>query len=289
MLRRAQIARLRMHDSWSSLMAEKRKLEFFLLRYVPNVVRGEFVNFGVVALQAGESGTKVVDVRYARDWERVLRADPQADTAVLEALRKELQLEIGQNREKAVLLRRMEDSFSGVVQISRVLPVVTERQIADEVQAIAGLYLEGPKLQRMREPTGRRAILETMRNEFEKAGILDLLVPVPVESYTKSGDPLSFDFGYRAGSEIKLFHAVSMLASVDAAVLLAARYQKIAPVMAEKTSTVPLLTAVIEAGLDRSREEVGFALEMMEESKIRVADTAEMPRIAELARRELGA
>jgi len=50
-----------------------------------------------------------------------------------------------------------------------------------------------------------------------------------------------------------------------------------------------LLTAVVEDGLDRGRNEVAFALEMMEESRIRVAETREMAGIAEVARRELGA
>ena len=71
--------------------------------------------------------------------------------------------------------------------------------------------------------------------------------------------------------------------------MLAARYPKIAPVMAQMTSSTPLLTAVVEDGLDRGRNEVAFALEMMEESKIQVAETTEMAAISETARRELGA
>ncbi len=34
-------------------MAEKRQLEFFLLRYVPNVAREEFVNIGLVMTESG--------------------------------------------------------------------------------------------------------------------------------------------------------------------------------------------------------------------------------------------
>ena len=46
--------------------------------------------------------------------------------------------------------------------------------------------------------------------------------------YTKTGDPLKFDFGYRIGEEIKLFHAVSLKAGVEQAIMLASRYPKIA-------------------------------------------------------------
>jgi len=270
-------------------MAEKRKLEFFLLRYVPDAVKGEFVNIGLIAMESGPEGASLVDVRFTKDWNRLQCLDPQTDLDVLEALQQELRQEIGQSRDRTALLRRMEDSFSNLVQISAVMPALTEKTAAAEVDDVARMFLETAKLRRTREPAGRHKILETMRDSFEKAGVLSLLKAVPAEPYTKPGDPFEFDFGYRTGSEIKLFHAVSMRGSVDSAVMLAARYPRIVPVMAQLMETTPILTAVVEAELDRSRSEIGFALEMMEESRIRVAETTEMPGIAELARVELGA
>jgi hypothetical protein len=270
-------------------MAERRQLEFFLLRYVPDVVKGEFVNFGLVAIENGPNGADLIDVRFTKDRSRILCLDPQADLEVLTKLQEEIQRESGLTRDMAALLRRMEDSFSGVVQISAVMPVVTERTALAEIEEVARIFLESPKVRRVREPAGRQKILETMRNEFEEAGVLNLLNAVPAAPYSKAGDPFEFDFGYRVGSEMKLFHAVSMRGSVDAAVTLAARYPKIATAMAQLTATTPLLTVVVEDGLDRGRNEVGFALEMMEESRIRVAKAGEMAGISETARRELGA
>jgi hypothetical protein len=268
-------------------MAEKHKLEFFLLRYVPDAVKGEFVNFGVIALEDGTDGARLVDVRFTKDWGRVQCLDPQADLDVLTGLLKDLRQEIGLTKDRVSLLHRMEDSFSSVVQVSAVMPALTEKLALTETDDVARIFLESPKVRRTREPAGRQKILETMRSEFEKAGVLRLLAPVPAEPYTKPGDPFEFDFGYRLGNEIKLFHAVSMRASVDAAVMLAARYPKIVPVMEKVAGASPLLIAVIEAELDRTKAEVGFALEMMEESRIRVASVAEMPVIAEQARIEL--
>ena len=270
-------------------MAEKRKLEFFLLRYVPDVVKGEFVNFGLVTLADGENGAELVDVRFTRDRSRLLCLDPQLDLEVLDKLQAEIRGEMGLVRDKAMLLKRMEDSFSGVVQLSQAMPALTEKTAAEEIESVARIFLEVSRQKRMREPTGRQRILETMRSEFEKAGVLGLVSPVPAEPYSKPGDPFTFDFGYRVASEIKLFHAVTMRASVDAAVLLAARYSKLAPEMARVTASAPSLTAVVDAELDRTRREVGFAIEMMEENRITVAGVGEMPRIAEMARRELRA
>lgn len=270
-------------------MAEKRKLEFFLLRYVPDAVKGEFVNFGLVAIGDGAKGAELMEVRFTRDWSRVFCLDPQADVEMLAALEREIRQEVGQTRDRAALLKRMEDSFSGVVQVSGAMAVLTEKDAQEEIEEAARIFLEAPKARRTREPAGRQRILGRMRDAFEEAGVLNLLSAVPAAPYSKAGDPFEFDFGYRVGGEIKLFHAVSMRASVDAGVLLAARYQKIAPVMEQVAGGIPALTAVVEAELDRARSEVGFALEMMEESQIRVATTEEMPRIAEQARLELRA
>jgi hypothetical protein len=114
-------------------------------------------------------------------------------------------------------------------------------------------------------------------------------LPVPVAPYTKAGDPFQFDFGYRVGGELKLFQAVSLKASVDAALLLAARYPRIAPVMSKVIQAEPKLTAVIDDDLDRGHESVQFVLSAMEDERIQIALAAEIPMIAEVARRELRA
>jgi hypothetical protein len=115
--------------------------------------------------------------------------------------------------------------------------------------------------------------------------------PFSMAEYTKSEDPLTFDFGYRLGGELKLFHAVSLRASVNAAVLLAARFPKIVDDMtnAEEDPMSPSLTAVVDDGLVWKTGEIGFALDMMKENRITVSAVAEMPRIAEMVRLELGA
>jgi hypothetical protein len=175
-----------------------------------------------------------------------------------------------------------------MIQISPVKGCLAEDPVA-EIEMMASMYLEAAKIGGKREATGRQRILTAMREAFEQAGVVKFVLPVPVAPYTKAGDPFEFDFGYRVGGEIKLFQAVSMKAGVDAAVLLAARYPRIVPVMSKMVGAAPALTAVIDDDLDRGQESVQFALSMMEEERIRVAVAAEMPLIAEIARRELRA
>jgi hypothetical protein len=270
-------------------MADRRQLEFFLLRYVPDAVKDEFVNIGVVIVEAGAgSQESFADVRFTRDWRRVRCLDPQADVEMLEGLEREIRAQLATTQDRDVLLRRLESSFSNVIQLSPTKGCLAEDPVA-EISTLVSIYLETAKVGGKREVSGRQRILAAMREEFERAGVAKFVLPVPVAPYTKPGDPFQFDFGYRVAGEIRLFQAVSLRAGVDSAVLLAARYPRIVPVMSKVVGAVPVLTAVIDDDLDRGRDEVQFALGMMEEEKIRVAVAAEMPMIAEVARRELRA
>jgi hypothetical protein len=268
-------------------LVEKKQFEFFLLRYVPDAVKGEFVNFGVVTVGNGANGAELIDVRFTKDRSRILCLDPQADLEVLTKVQEEIRNEIGRVSNEAAFLRRIEDSFSGVIQIERLSPAWSEKTAADEIEIVARAYLEISKQRRVREPAGRQRILEKMRDEFDKTGVLRFMSAVPAEPYTKAGDPFEFDFGYRVAEKLKLFHAVSMRASVDSGVMLAARYPKILPVMAQVTQATPMLTAVVEDDLDNNRNEVQFATEMMKENGIQVAEMKEIPDIAATARVDL--
>jgi hypothetical protein len=269
-------------------MADRRQLEFFLLRYVPDAVKNEFVNIGLVMVESGANGAGFADVRFTRDWRRVRCLDPQADVDMLAALERDIRGQLATTREREVLLRRLEDSFSNVIQLSPAKGCLAEDPVA-EIEMMASMYLEAAKVGGKREVSGRQRILAVMRDAFEQARVAKFVLPVPVATYTKPGDPFQFDFGYRVAGEIKLFHAVSLKAGVDSAVLLAARYPRIAPVMSKVAGAAPMLTAVIDDDLDRAEESIQFALGMMEDEKIRIAVAAEMPMLAEVARRELRA
>jgi hypothetical protein len=270
-------------------MADKRQLEFFLLRYVPDAVKDEFVNIGVVMTEPAANGSGFADVRFTRDWRRVRCLDPEADIEMLEALEREIRSQLGNAHERAVLLRKMEDSFSNLIQVSSTKGCLTEEP-AKEIDVLAKLYFEGPKPASRVAFSSRQRILRNMRDAFEQSGVWTLLMKdIPVAPYTKPGDPLKFDFGYRVGETIKLFHAVSLKASVDQAILLASRYPKIANSIQQMNKAFPLMTAVVDDALDRSRHEVQFALEAMGEARIQVAAAADMPEIAAQAKTDLRA
>src|SRR3974390_3513949 len=87
----------------------RRNCEFQLLRYVPDVVRNEFVHIGVILREQG--GDRPAEVRFTRGWRRVRFLDPEADTALLEGMESDLRKRLRDGPE-AGLMRILDESLS---------------------------------------------------------------------------------------------------------------------------------------------------------------------------------
>jgi len=85
-----------------------------------------------------------------------------------------------------------------------------------------------------------------------------------------------------------MFQAVSLETDVDAAKVLAFSYPALREGLRRAESAGSELTAVVEDGLKRDDEAIGFALATLAVSEIRVAAVSEMPAYAERARVEMG-
>jgi hypothetical protein len=270
-------------------MANLKQLEFFLLRYSGDVTKGESINLGVVAI-APENGDPggFADVRFIRNWRRLHCFDPLADVEEVQAIEREVRQDLQDPEKRAQLLKRLSDSYSNVIRFDRLQGCLTQSP-ALELEKLSAMYLETPAGAERREPTKRQRILNVMREELEKAGVLaKMQANVPMAEYTKPGDPLKLDFGYSSGEGFKFLHAVSLATRVEQGMILAARFPQIATAMQQRKQVKAWFTAVVDDELDGGRDEVGFALDMMQDSGIVVAREAEIPRVAEGIRLELG-
>jgi hypothetical protein len=268
-------------------MPERSKCEFFLLRYAPDAVKEEFVNVGVVLLEANG----YADVKFTNDFRRVKCLDADADIEVLQELEKEIRTRIkdaGPDREK--IINKLKDSFSSTLQISSSKAVLAESP-QKEIELLARMYLESPAREReTREARGRQAILQRMQSAFEAEGVWNdsrFFRNRTVEQYTRAGDPLKIDCGYVPNGIVKLFHAVSLANDPDSAKILAFSFPQIAEGIARSDKKKAELTAVTEDALDQQDGSTAFALETLTKSKINVVSVTEMDRLAKLAREEL--
>jgi len=266
-------------------MTPKLQCKFFVLRYAPDAIKNEFVNIGLVLLPPGGAA----EVRFTHDWSRVRCLDPQADIEMLEALESDLRQKLhAMHGDREFLLRRLQDSFSNALQPSKFQGCLAESPSA-EADELARLYLERPRQRRTRELSTRQAIFQRMRSEFESAGVWPLMRhDVPVAQYTRSGDPLKIDCGYTPNGTVKLFHAVSLTADVNAAKVLAFTFPQLQAGIHRAEGKRVELTAVVEDDLPAGDESVSFARETLEQHAIMIAAAAEIPKIAAAAARELG-
>lgn len=262
-----------------SEMEAKLQCRFFLLRYVPDAVKNEFVNIGVVLFPPDGQP----ELRFTRDWSRVQALDPLADTELLEAFRAELSDR--ENQEQ--ILSRIEDSFSNVLQASESRGCLTTSP-TQEADELARIYLDAPRRSTARAKSARQAILQSMQREFQREGVWQSMrTNIPVSQYTRSGDPLEIDCGYRASSLVKMFHATALRTDVNAAKILAFSYSDLAEGIRKAEGVQAHLTAVVEDGLARE-EEMGFALDTLERYGIHIASVSDLPNLARMAAREIG-
>jgi hypothetical protein len=268
----------------SEMNGDRVPCRFFILRYAPDAVKNEFVNVGLVLLPPAGAA----EVRFTRDWSRVRCLDPQADIEVLEALETDLREKLREmNGDHEFILRRIQDSFSNALQPSDFQGCLAESPAA-EADELARLYLERPQQRRSRELSTRQAIYRRMRSEFENAGVWPLMWQnVPVSRYTHNGDPLRIDCGYSPNGTVKLFHAISLSADVNAAKILAFTFPQLVAGIREAEGRQAQLTAIVEDDLPANDDAVSFARQTLEQQAIRIAPADDLPRLAAAAAREL--
>jgi hypothetical protein len=276
---------------------ERRACEFHLLRYVSDAVRNEYVHIGVILREQGSpEGARpaAAMVRFTRDWRRVRCLDPEADTAVLEGMESELRTRF-QAEPDGNLMRLLKESLSLSVQMTEAKAYLAESLPAG-MEELMRLYVEPPPRERVPRLSGRAAIQARMRSEFEHAGVWDLLRKrIAASEYTRPGDPLKIDIGYRPNGMIRMFHAVSLEPGVEMAKVLAFSAASLRAGVARIEKAQLELTAIVEpaARLGATAEEperlemYRFGVETMEEHQIRVLTTSDLGRVAETARREL--
>jgi hypothetical protein len=270
---------------------ERRACEFQLLRYVPDAVRNECVHIGVILR---EQGNPNLEVRFTRDWRRVRCLDPDADTELLEGMESELRRRLTEDP-GGRLMRILEESLSLNVQMTEPKAYLAESLPAG-MEELMRLYVEPPPRERTPRLSGRAAIQARMRSEFEHAGVWDLLrKKIAASEYTRPGDPLRIDVGYRPNGIVRMFHAVSFDPGLEMAKVLAFSAAALRAGVERVEKAELELTAVIEpaARVGATDEEpvrlelYRFGVETMEEHRIRVLTTSDMGRVAETARREL--
>lgn len=274
---------------------QRRNCRFQLVRYVPDPVRNEFVHIGV--LLGDDDGR--LDLQFTRDWRRVRCLDPNADTALFESMETELRRrlldDLARPEAERKFTRILDESMSLNVQLTDPKGYLAESLPAG-MEELMKMYVESPKRERVSRLSGRAQIQQAMRSEFERAQVWDLMrKQIRAADYTRPGDPLRIDAGYRPNGVIRMFHAVSLDPGVEMAKILAFSSAGLRAGVERIEKAQLQLTAIVEpaARIGATDEQPDrlelyrFGIETMEEHQIRVLTTTQLPDLAVTARREL--
>jgi len=280
-------------------LSDRVPCEFFLIRYVPDAVKGEYTNIGVLLREAGRDES--ARVRFTRDWTRVRCMDADAYIGLLEALEGEIdtRLRLGSADSKPVVAV-IEDTFSNSIQMTEARACLAENMVT-ELELLMQLYVEPLRVKQDRQRTGRAVIAGAMRKQFERAGVWALMRKrIAASMYTLPGDPMKIDCGYRPNGVIKMFHAVSLDGDLEAAKVLAYTAPRLRDGVTRVEGARLELTAVVEPLRalsvedevkhefeDESVERYRFGVETMESQRIRVLTMNDLARAAQTARIDL--
>lgn len=97
-------------------MDNPKHYSFSIIRYVPDLVREEFLNIGVLVVDPTEAEPPII--RLTQDWTRLRFMDPYVDIEVLQAIQEELPRRLAEKSEAESLFSIIQDSLSTNLQIS---------------------------------------------------------------------------------------------------------------------------------------------------------------------------
>lgn len=269
-------------------MADTDKLKacsLYLVQYVPDLVRGEYLNIGLFLFSPQEN---YLGCLFTDDFRRIKRFHPQADLDFLRDLQQDFEQQIDEHSDElGSYLQWMQLSFSNVVQVSPARACLLQDPAA-EIQNLFNRYV-GARLEGPLPIDTRVRIKQQLRLSLVRAGVWDRLErSIPAARWTQPGDPFTFDFGYRpleiAGKpngHIKLIHSLSLRRDIELAKVLVYTMEHV------RRSEPAELTAVVEGIAGKDEETVLLSQNILEEGGIAIQPVALADEYARSIRREL--
>jgi len=175
---------------------------YHVIRYVPNPVRDEWLNIGIVLFDPETGERRIRLIESQEEFARVRRLHPRANEALLRGWRDELQ---GQFEEAVLrkgswrdLLLKLDSTLSNCVQFAQQKGL----HAPDLDAALDGLYEDQVAVPRPPSRVGAPGTRATLRNYCDQvwklAGLWNKLEKsVRVNEFTFPGDPMRLDYSYR--------------------------------------------------------------------------------------------
>ena len=204
-----------------------------VLRYTPDLVRDEWVNIGILIFNPRTGERRLRLLEDEEEYRRVRRLHPQADEALLRALRDDLEDRFQTFRSPAAatggagsessnggnsnpdwqqLLANWDETLSNGLQLAPQKGLLTSTDLDAELERlyadhVAVQYVPG----RVAAPGSRARVRSYCSQVFRQAHLWERIEKsVRVEKWTLPGDPLRIDYSYRRNGTRGFVHTLSV-------------------------------------------------------------------------------
>jgi len=249
---------------------------YHVIRYVPNLIRDEWVNIGVVIHDPVAGKFRVRLIEEEAEYARVRRLHPAADEKVLRGVAPLLEDSLGEHRgDLAEWVAKLDRALSTSVQFSPQTGL-----LADDIDAeVDRLYSSQVAPARVRAATAgvaetRSGIRAGANQVFRIAGLWPKLErSVRVDKFTYSGDPLRLDYSYRRNGTQGFIHSLALTRDPAQAKVLAYTADAIRSKF-EKTEFIAITEVEPHPeGNDRHK----FVTGLFEKEKIQIVPLSRLP------------
>jgi len=261
-------------------MATSRPLEpglaYHILRYVPDLVRDEWVNIGVLVFnpRTGERRLRLIEDQV--EYNRVRRLHPTVDETVLRALRDDLedrldpQTDDGPAISLQKILKKCDETLSNTLQIAPQKGVLAD-DLDEELERLYSDHVAVPRPHsRVGQPGSRATIRAYCAQVFKQARIWDRIEKsVRVAEFTFPGDPSRLDYSYHRNGTRGFVHTLSVTRAPQDAKSLSYNVRHIA----EKAGYHTEFTAVTDVALSRDNDRQRFVIDTLREVGIEPVPT----------------
>lgn len=247
-----------------------------ILRYTPNLVRGEWLNVGVVLLDPARGRLRARVIEDAAEFARLRRLHADADEATLRALARDFEQSAADAGDPQAWLSKQDEILSNVLQLSPQHGVLAE-DVEIELERLFRDHVQSPRLRAPAIEAGTRTgIRIKMRSVFRSAGILDRMTPgFRVDSYTNPGDPFHLDMAYQRNGTRGFIHALALGRDPGHAKVLAYTVER---VRVKLTSAE--FVAVTEMEPQPRNERHQFVAGLLAEQKVQLVSVEQLAEFA---------
>jgi Protein of unknown function (DUF3037) len=269
-------------------MAKKnqfRECVYFLIQYVPDPVRGEFVNLGLFLHSPRE---KYLGCLFTDDYRRIKRFHPQADLEFLRELQLDFEQQIDEHGDDLEgYLRSIQNTLSNLIQVAPGRACLLNDP-QSEIRDLFARYV-GARAGTAEPEEARLRIKQRLTSALVSAGVWERLEKrIAAAAWTHPGDAFSFDYGYRGlhaagkpNGHLRLIHALSLRRDSELAKVLVYTLEHV------RRKEPAELTAVVEGLAGQGDEPAALCQHILEEGQVTLQPLAGVREFAQSLRRDL--